>query len=253
MEKKATLKIKRFDGNKSYIEEFEIPITDRTTIAEGLSYIKDNLSPSLTFRLQCRSAICGTCAVKVGDKHLLACKEKIVNHLNENNELLIEPVSNLPVIKDLVVDQSQYIDKLKEAKAWFVPKEPFEPVYPEDLEQYDKETDCILCGICYSVCPPIAENTGFTSPINFVKTYRFWKDKNDALGDERIVIADKNNITKCIHCNYCVFQCPKSIPIEQDITKMEFYGKQKGLIKKSEEGTDTGNFGFGFGFGFNNY
>ncbi len=253
MEKKATIKIKRFDGNKSYIESFEIPITDRTTIVEGLSYIKDNLSPSLSFRVQCRSAICGTCAVKVGDKHLLACKEKIATYLNENGEILIEPVSNLPVIKDLIVDQKIYLDKLKDAKAWFVPKENFEPVFPKDLEEYDKETDCILCGICYSVCPPISSNTGFSSPINFVKIYRFWKDKNDALGDERIVIADKNNITQCIHCKYCVFQCPKGIPIEQDITKMEFYGKQKGIIKQSTDNSNNFGFGFNTGFGFNNF
>ncbi len=241
----TNLKIKRFDGKNEKIDNFEIEVTDRTTLLEALMHIKDNIDPSLSFRVQCRSAICGTCAVKVGEKHILACRTKIKDLLEENNgEILVEPLSNLPVIKDLVVDQKIYLEKLKDVKAWFVPKEPFEPVYPEDLKKFDKETDCILCGICYSACPAFQSDKDFGGPINFVKVYRFWKDKNDALGDERIVLARENHITSCVHCKYCTFMCPKEIPVEQDITQIEFYGKQKGIIEDQQQG-------FGFGFGFN--
>ncbi|RMA93241.1 succinate dehydrogenase/fumarate reductase iron-sulfur subunit [Hydrogenothermus marinus] len=241
----TNLKIKRFDGNKEKIEEYNIDITERTTILEALIYIKENIDPTLSFRAQCRAAICGTCAVKVGEKHLLACKTKIKDLKKEFGEILIEPLSNMPVIKDLVVDHNEFINKLKDIKAWFIPKENFEPVYPEDLKRFEKETDCILCGACYSACPAFESDKEFGGPINFVKVFRFWKDKNDALGDERIVLAEKNHITSCVHCKFCTFICPKEIPVETDITQIEFYGQQKGIIKKKQD--------FGFGFGFPNF
>ncbi|WP_457641038.1 succinate dehydrogenase/fumarate reductase iron-sulfur subunit [Persephonella sp.] len=239
------LKVKRFDGKKEYFEIYTVSIEDRTTILEALFHIKDYKDNTLSFRAQCRSAICGTCAVKIGDNQVLACKTKVKDFI-QDNILTIEPAGNLPVIKDLVTDQAVFLDKLGDAKAWFEPKEEIEPVYPEDLKQFEKETDCILCGICYSVCPVFQTGQEFGGPINFVKIYRFWKDKNDALKDERLVIADKNKITACVHCKYCTFSCPKEIPVEQDILQLKFYGKQKGIIKEDQEG--FGGFSTPFGF-----
>jgi succinate dehydrogenase / fumarate reductase iron-sulfur subunit/fumarate reductase iron-sulfur subunit len=241
----AIIKIKRFDGIKSRIQEYRLNVQDRTTIAEVLMQIHDTVDPTLSFRVQCRSAICGTCGVKInGEKDVLACKTKVKENL-QNGEILIEPLSNMEVIKDLVVDHGEFLYKIKEVKGWFIPREDFQPVYPEDLQKFDKETDCILCGICYSVCPVFETDKNFGGPINFVKIFRFWKDKNDALKDERIVLAEKNRITSCVHCKYCSFSCPKQIPVEQDILQIEFYGKQKGIIKKEE-----GDFGFSTPFGF---
>ena len=237
------VKIKRFDGKEERVDTFNMEIEDRTTVLDVLMKIKDYQDPSLSFRVQCRSAICGTCAVKIGENHYLACKTK-VKDVAQNNQLFIEPAANLPVIKDLVVDHGEFLEKLKDAKAWFVPKEPFEPVYPDELKEFDKETDCILCGICYSVCPVIQTTDKF-SPINFVKTYRFWKDKNDKLKEERLKLAVYGEISSCIHCKYCTFQCPKEIPVEQDIMKIKFVARQKGILK------DENQSGFGTPFGFN--
>jgi len=233
----------KINRNGNY-QTYEINnIEGRTTILEVLEQIKNYKDPSLSYRAQCRASICGTCAVKVNNQTVLACKTK-VKDLAVNDEIVIEPLSNMPVIKDLVVDHDEFLNKLKKAKAWFIPKEPLEKVYPEDLATYDREADCILCGICYSVCPAFANDKDFGGPINFVKIFRFWKDKNDALNDGRIQIASENNITSCIHCKYCTFSCPKQIPVEGDILQLEFYGKQKDIIKKQED------FGFNFGFGF---
>lgn len=239
------VKIKRFDGKTEWYDQFEVNIQDRTTIAEVLMQIHDRIDPTLSFRVQCRASICGTCGVKINrERHVLACKTKVKENL-VNGEILIEPLSNMTVIKDLVTDHKEFLYKIKDVKGWFEPKEEFQPVYPDDLKQFDKETDCILCGICYSICPVFEADKDFGGPINFVKVFRFWKDKNDSLGDERIVLAEKNHITSCVHCKYCTFSCPKQIPVEQDILQIEFYGKQKGIIKKEE---DTGGFSTPFGF-----
>ncbi|MEZ0322927.1 MAG: 2Fe-2S iron-sulfur cluster-binding protein [Hydrogenothermaceae bacterium] len=234
------VKIRRGKDIQSYTVD---NIDKRTTILEVLDYIKFNNDPTLSYRVQCRASICGTCAVKVNGNTALACKTKALDIAN-NDEILIEPVGNLPIIKDLVVDHGEFLDKLKQAKSWFVPKEPLEKVFPEEISTYDRETDCILCGICYSVCPVFQNDKNFGGPINFVKIFRFWKDKNDALGDERIEIAKLNNITSCIHCKYCTLSCPKQIPVEADILQLEFYGKQKGIIQQNQQINNL--FGFGF-------
>lgn len=224
--------------------EYQIDkIEKRTTILDILEYIKYEIEPSLSYRAQCRAAICGTCAVKVNGSPVLACKTKAVDVQTENL-LVIEPLDNMPVIKDLVVDHNEFFLKLKNAKAWFVGKDSLEKVYPQELENFEKETDCILCGICYSVCPAFLNDKNFGGPINFVKIFRFWKDKNDALEDQRVDIANKNNILSCIHCKYCTMSCPKQIPVEADILQLEFYGKQKGIIQQKQPGFDPFNFGF---------
>lgn len=234
------VKIKRGD---SLYEYYVNNVDKRTTVLEILEYIKNELEPSLSYRAQCRAAICGTCGVKVNGKPVLACKTKVVD-AKTNDEIVIEPLDNLPVIKDLVVDHGEFLSKLKEAKGWFISKQDFEKYYPQELATFEKETDCILCGICYSVCPAFINDKGFGGPINFVKIFRFWKDKNDALEDQRVDIANKNNILSCIHCKYCTMSCPKQIPVEADILQLEFYGKQKGIIQQKQPGFDPFNFGF---------
>ncbi len=239
------IKVKRFDGKKKWFQEYRLEITERTTIVEALMEIQGRVDSTLSFRVQCRAAICGTCGVKVnGEHHVLACKTK-VSEYTKGREITIEPLSNMDVIKDLVVDHRQFLYRLKEVKGWFEPTEELQPVYPEDLQKFEKETDCILCGVCYSACPSFEMDKDFGGPINFVKLFRFWKDKNDALKDERIVLAEKNHITSCVHCKYCSFFCPKEIPVEQDILQIEFYGKQKGIIKSQDS---EGGFHTPFGF-----
>lgn len=234
------IKIKRIDSVSEFIVD---DIEKRTTVLEVLEKIKYEMDISLSYRAQCRASICGTCGVKVNGKPVLACKTK-VKEVEVNGEIFIEPLDNMPVIKDLVVDNDEFLNRLKDIKAWFIPKDEIEKVYPEDLDNFEKETDCILCGICYSVCPVLINDKSFGGPINFVKVFRFWKDKNDALGDVRIELAAKNHITSCIHCKYCSFSCPKQIPVESDILQIEFYGKQKGIIQQKQAGFDIFNFGF---------
>ncbi|MCX7738436.1 MAG: 2Fe-2S iron-sulfur cluster-binding protein [Hydrogenothermaceae bacterium] len=234
------VKIRRFAETSEYF----ISVTERrATILDVLEAIKNNLDITLSYRAQCRAAICGTCGVKVNGKMVLACKTKVLE-VERDEGILIEPLDNMEVIKDLVVDHGDFISKLRDAKSWYIEKEQPEKVYPEDLANYERETDCILCGICYSVCPAFQNDKEFGGPINFVKMFRFWKDKNDALGDVRVEIANKNNITSCVHCRYCTLSCPKQIPVEEDILQIEFYGKQKGIIQKKENFPDFFSFGF---------
>ena len=112
--------IKRYLNGKVWFEDFSVDFKEDETVLELLDRIK-NIDRSVTYRSFCRSSICGTCAVKVNDKTVLACKSK-VKDLIEHNEIIIEHVDRTNVIKDLVVDQSYMEKAIKNNKLWFVMK-----------------------------------------------------------------------------------------------------------------------------------
>jgi len=216
--------IKRFLNDKVYFNEFEIDINDDETILEVLDKIRDFQDRSLTYRSFCRSSICGTCAVKVNDKTILACKTKAKN-LAQNDELIIEPVDRSKVIKDLVVDNAYIEDRLKKVKAWFVDeidetKENLQT--PDELKKYDKQTDCILCGACFYECEALDYDKDFAGPFAFSKVFRFVFDSRDKEDiQKRIDIAKQNGLYNCINCQKCVMVCPKGIASAYDIKALQ--------------------------------
>ncbi len=222
------LNIKRFINNKTFFEEFNVDFKEDETILELLERIRDNKDRSLTYRSFCRSSICGTCAIKVNDKTVLACKTK-VKDLIQNDELIIEPVDRAKIIKDLVVDHSFIEDKIKKVKGWFVDEinEKEENIQmPDELKKYDKQTDCILCGACYFECEALDFDKNFAGPFAFTKVFRFVFDSRDKMYDqERIEIAKENLLYNCISCQKCAMVCPKNISSVMDIKMLQNFDK----------------------------
>jgi len=220
--------IKRFLNNKTYFDEFEINLKEDETILEVLDKIRDYKDRSLSYRSFCRSSICGTCAVKVNDKTVLACKTK-AKDLVQNNELIIEPVDRSRVIKDLVVDNSYIEERLKKVKTWFVDEinETEENLQtPDELKKFDRQTDCILCGACFYECEALDNDKNFAGPFAFSKVFRFVfdsRDKEDA--QKRIEIAKENGLYNCINCQKCVMVCPKNIASAYDIKTLQQFDK----------------------------
>ena len=217
------LKIRRFLDNKSYFDEFDVDFKEDETILELLDRVR-NRDRSLTYRSFCRSSICGTCAIKVNNKTVLACKSKVIDFI-ENNELIIEPVDRAKVIKDLVVDHSFIEEKIKKINGWFVDeidttKENLQT--PEELKKYDKQTDCILCGACFFECDALDYDKNFAGPFAFTKVYRFVFDSRDKMDkQERIEIAKENLLYNCINCQKCALVCPKGISSMMDIKMLQ--------------------------------
>ena len=217
------LKIKRFLNNESYFDEYEIDFRDDETILELLDRIRDK-DRSLTYRSFCRSSICGTCTIKANNKTILACKSKVKDFI-ENDELIIEPVDKVKVIKDLVVDNSFLEEKIKKVNGWFVDKidvtkESLQT--PEELKKYDKQTDCILCGACFYECDALEYDKNFAGPFAFTKVYRFVFDSRDKMDkQQRIEIAKENLLYNCINCQKCAIVCPKGISSMMDIKMLQ--------------------------------
>ncbi|WP_457560409.1 succinate dehydrogenase/fumarate reductase iron-sulfur subunit [Caminibacter sp.] len=215
--------IKRFDGNKVWFEEFNVDVKRDETILEILDKIR-NKKRDLTYRSFCRSSICGTCAVNVNDKTVLACKAKAAE-LVQNEELIIEPAPRSKVLRDLVVDHSYIEEAMKKNRLWFVDeidetKENLQT--PQELAKYDKQTDCIMCMACHFECEALDYDKNFAGPFIFTKYFRFIFDSRDKSDkQERIELAKQNGLYNCINCQKCVMVCPKGIASAFDIKALQ--------------------------------
>ncbi|WP_456480451.1 succinate dehydrogenase/fumarate reductase iron-sulfur subunit [Nautilia sp.] len=215
--------IKRFLNGRVWFDNFELDFKEDETVLGLLDRTK-SVDGSITYRSFCRSGICGTCAVKVNDKTVLACKTKVKDFI-EHDEIIIEPVDRSKIIKDLVVDHS-YIEKaIKKNKLWFEGeiKSARESLqFPQEFQIYEKQTDCIMCMACQFECEALDYTPDFAGPFIFTKYFRFVfdsRDKSDT--QQRIELAKANGLYNCINCQKCVMVCPKGIGSAFDIKMLQ--------------------------------
>lgn len=215
VEKTVEFNISRFDPEQKrhYASTFKVPIRLGTTLLDALLYIKDHLDETLTFRQSCRMGICGDCAINVNGKPMLACYTQVLD-LNADS-LTVEPLSNAPVIKDLVVDMQPFFETYMRIKTFLIKpeeelKKPDEfSQTPAELKKYWDLTLCIKCSICNSACPAAIDEK-FLGPSALTATYRFLTDSRDQGLDQRLKpMAD--NIWLCTQCNSCTLFCPKKL------------------------------------------
>ncbi len=235
--------IKRFLNSKTWFETFEVEFKEDETILELLDRLKKK-EPSLTYRSFCRSNICGTCAVRVNDKTVLACKSKVKDFL-QNDELVIEPVSRSKVIKDLVVKHDYIEEAVRKNKLWFedeINTNQENLQTPEELKKYDKQTDCIMCMACYFECEALDYTSDFAGPFIFTKYFRFVFDSRDKSDkQQRIELAKENGLYSCINCQKCIMVCPKEIASAFDIKAL-----QAKDLNPPMQNFDFGSFDIGF-------
>jgi succinate dehydrogenase / fumarate reductase, iron-sulfur subunit len=225
---KVIYRVKRFDGEKSWVQEYEFDYQPGKTILWGLTHIKDMIDPSLNFTASCRHAICGACAVRINGQATLACETPLDKMLErwESNTLLLEPLQNFNVIRDLVVDWEPKAERLTKVKPWLVAKEEFTKEAgcrqsPSEFKQINKNSDCILCGCCASECNKLSGNDeDFLEPFIFSKAQKFVADSRDNDPEYRISAAINNGAWKCQHCQECVTKCPKGLSPAEDISNL---------------------------------
>ncbi len=235
------INIQRFNpeiDDKPYIQTYEVDeeILKGMTIFDALAYIKDKIDHTLTFRAFCRSAICGSCAMKINNRAKLACKEQILSHV-KNGKVKITPLENAKIVRDLAVDVDEALEKLKKLKPWLEPDRKKVPddinneslVLPEEFAHYDHMTDCILCMACYGSCSAEKANDNYAGPFQFTKALRFIKDSRDGVDlDERIELCVENGLWDCVQCQMCLAACPKGIKPAEDIQELRRYAISTG-------------------------
>ncbi len=198
------IEIKR-DG---IFKKFELN-SNATTLLNVLEFIKENIDSTLSFKSSCKSGVCGSCAVRVNEKEVLACEYKV----QDGDK--IEPLQNLNVMRDLIVDYENGLKTLKNR----VYLESYKniKVNIEDERLYRKQSSCILCFSCYSSCPVYEFNPKFLAPFTLSRVYRYVVDTREDSKKSKIDIVQQNGIWDCTLCGNCSLVCPKGIDIKGDI------------------------------------
>lgn len=231
----VTYKVRRFDGEKAYIQEYHFEHQPGKTILWGLIKIKEELDPTLTFTAACRSAVCGACSVRVNGQAMLACETPLDDVIRRFGfVLMIEPLGNFTVIRDLVVDWAPKTERMAAAKTWLIPKDEFTAKTgcrqkAADFKKIDIQAGCILCGSCASECNKLsANNKDFLEPFTYAKVWKFVADTRDKADAERIKAMLDKGLWKCLHCVECTTQCPKGLSPGEDIARLRQASIQMG-------------------------
>ncbi len=219
-----TIKIKRFDPEAaeavSYWQDYSLSLADNATVLDGLIKIREELDGTLTLRCSCRSAICGSCAMRINGHAALACKTALSQVLDRNNSVVVEPAGVMPVVKDLAVDFDVFWDKIRAVEPFLQPRgrEP-EGEYiasNESMLHLSGVTACIMCGACVSDCTVLEVDPSFLGPAALAKAYRFTADPRDGdregVSRERLRnLSEATGMWDCTRCNECVQVCPKGV------------------------------------------
>ncbi len=207
-----TLKIRRYDpesGKPPRWEQHEVELEHHLSVLDGLLQTKDRKDGSLAVRCSCRAAICGSCGVRINGKAGLACNTKISDAAAKAGDepITVEPMGNMPVIKDLITDmESTHWKKLRRIVPWLVPDGPppeREYVVPaESMVDVTQSVACIQCGACVSDCLSLEADPDFIGPAALAKAYRFVGDPRDGQHEERLrdLAEDPHGIYDCTHC-----------------------------------------------------
>lgn len=235
--KVVKFRIRRYDPDtkRHYMSTYKVPIRRGTTVLDVLNYIKENLDETLTFRHSCRMGICGSCGININGKPMLACYTQVLD-LGADT-LTIEPLSNLPIVKDLVVDIQPFFQNFKKIKTVLIkPTETLKKAEeftqpPEDLKKYWDLTLCTKCSICYSACPAAIDEK-FLGPSALTTNYRFIADSRDEGLDDRLKsMAD--NVWLCTSCNSCTLFCPKLVNCSDSIVEDRSMLVETGAIPRT--------------------
>jgi succinate dehydrogenase / fumarate reductase iron-sulfur subunit len=241
-----TLKVRRFQpesGEAPFWEEFQVELDPSLSVLDGILQAKDRDDGTLAVRCSCRAAICGSCGVKVNGSSTLACKTQIGEaHAAANrrdaggNPIVVEPMANMPVIKDLVTDmESTHWTKIRRVTPWLLPHgDPPEREYvvePESMLDITQSMACIQCGACVSSCLSMEADPDFIGPAALAKAYRFVGDPRDAQGRERLhdLSHDPHGIYDCTHCFSCIDACPKGVAPMDQIMRLRRRAGEEGI------------------------
>ena len=199
---------------KPRLERYAVPYDEQTSLLDALQYIKDTLSPDLSFRSSCRMAICGSCGLMVDGAPKLACKTFLRSY---QKSMRIEALGNFPIERDLVVDLTHFLDCIEAVKPYLIGntrKHEDGPSLqtPAQMERYHKYANCINCGLCYAACPQFGLNPEFIGPAAVTLAHRYNRDSRDTGAHERMpALGSTAGVWNCTFVGMCSEVCPKQV------------------------------------------
>lgn len=187
------------------------------TILDVVTWIQQNSDPTLSYRFACRVGMCGSCAMMVNGQPRWTCRTHVQKVL-KGDRLQIAPLRNLPVIRDLVVDMSEFFDKWVAAEGVFHPgktrEDAMEPISPETPMRIaaSEAIECINCAVCYAACDVVSANPDYLGPAALNRAWTLINDSRDAKREERLTaVSRKGGCHNCHSQQSCVKFCPNEL------------------------------------------
>lgn len=201
---------------KPYVQDYELTdVKSDAMVLDCLVHIKDKMDETLTFRRSCGEGVCGSDGLNINGKNRLACITP-VSSLNSQH-IHINPLPGMPVIRDLVVDLTQFYHQYRSVKPYLITHDPEPEVErlqtPEQRDKLDGLYECILCACCSTSCPSFWWNPDkFRGPAALLQSARFLEDSRDQATAERLTELDgPYRLFRCHTIMNCTDVCPKGL------------------------------------------
>ncbi len=211
--------IYRYDPDRDarpYMQDYELPeacIGQGMMLLDALLVLKEQ-DESLSFRRSCREGVCGSDGMNINGVNGLAC---ITPLSSLKQPVHLRPLPGLPVVRDLVVDLSQFYQQYRTVKPYLINEDPCPEVErlqsPQQREQLDGLYECILCACCSTSCPSFWWNPDkFLGPAALLQAWRFLADSRDQATEERLnSLEGPFRLFRCHTIMNCVEVCPKGL------------------------------------------
>jgi succinate dehydrogenase / fumarate reductase iron-sulfur subunit len=222
----VTLRIKRYNPDvdvKPHFEEYKVQAEPTDRVLDALNELKWYNDGTITYRRSCAHGICGSDAMRINGRNRLACKAAISEF---GKRITLEPLIGFKVIKDLVVDMEPFFEAYKSVKPYLIADEApggrERLQSPEQREQFDDTTKCILCAACTTACPITWTNDQFVGPAAIVNAHRFIFDSRDQGAAERLQILNGGSgVWRCRTIFNCTDACPRGIEVTRAIEQVK--------------------------------
>ena len=219
MAETITIEVTRYrpeqEGEPTF-QSYEVPFSKDWVVLDALNYIKDHVDGSLSFRWSCRMGVCGSCGMTVNGEPKLTCATFLSHYAT--GPIRVEPLQNFPVVRDLVIEMTDFLEKLQSVKPWIVRKDDPAPAKgeflqtPEQLDEFKQFSMCINCMICYAACPVYGLDPQFVGPAAIALAQRYNLDSRDQGEQERLdVLSQHEGIWGCTFVGECTEVCPKNV------------------------------------------
>lgn len=220
--------IYRYDPDKDerpYMQKLDVELhPGDKMLLDAILRIKNDVDDSLTLRRSCREGVCGSDAMNINGKNGLACT---TNLLELKEPIVLRPLPGLPVVRDLVVDMTDFYNQYHSIKPFLIndqpPPERERLQTPEAREELNGLYECILCACCSTSCPSFWWNPDkFVGPAGLLQAYRFIADSRDEATNQRLDnLDDPYRLFRCHTIMNCADVCPKGLNPSHAIGKIK--------------------------------
>jgi fumarate reductase iron-sulfur subunit len=226
---KKTFVVTRFDPDRDDVprkQSYEIPVEPGWKVLDALNFIKDEVDATLSHRWSCRMAVCGSCGMLVDGEPKLTCKDSLDNY---GDTVDVAPLSNFPVIRDLVIETDGFMEKLSAVKPWIIRAKELAaeegPVRqsPAELDEFKQFSMCINCMLCYAACPVVANEPEFLGPAAIALGHRYSLDSRDeGAATRNEIFLGEGTVFSCSFANECSEVCPKNVDPAAAVNQAKF-------------------------------